>query len=152
MAEKLSFQVNGNHLMMARETANTRHILRTKNGFSHRGTGSSKRQRVLQQRNLIPYSGIIFLGYILYIISWLAPCRRAQSCFWTWVWGCRALEADFLRLDLIFPAGSSSAVTSTALGFRLSANLLPPAGCPCLPLPHFYWKCQQLVFLFRLRT
>lgn len=85
MAEKLSFELNGNHLMMARETANTRHILRTKNGFSHSGTGGSKRQRVLQQRNLIPYSGIIFLGYILYIISWLAPCSRAQSCFWTWV-------------------------------------------------------------------
>lgn len=42
-AEKLSFEVNGNHLRITREIANIRHILKKKNGFSHRGTGGSKK-------------------------------------------------------------------------------------------------------------
>lgn len=40
--EKLSFEVNGNHLMIACEIANTRHTPKKKNSFSHRGTGNSQ--------------------------------------------------------------------------------------------------------------
>lgn len=42
-AEELSFEVNVNQLTIALEIAKLRYILEKKNGFSHRGTGSSKK-------------------------------------------------------------------------------------------------------------